>query len=83
MQALINLEMLVHLYTPELNESYQKLEKSKDEVGKIYANALLSNFANKSKDEKQKICGDYLKLTEVVLNEVENMQREIATIIKA
>lgn len=80
---LINLEMLVHLYTPELNGSYLELEKSKDVVGKLYADILMSDFTNKSKDQKQKICGEYVQLTENVLKAVEKMQREIAAIIKA
>ena len=56
------------------------MQEEKREASTFY---LMNDFTIKSKDEKQIICGEYLKLTEVVLKTIENMQRKIATIIKA
>lgn len=80
--SMIQLEMLVSLYFPELTDDYKKLEKARHNFGELFTKALMGELSSKTKEEKQKFCGDVIVKDRVVALQVKEMKSNIAKITK-
>ena len=80
---LVQLEMIVNLYFPELVNSHNKLEKSKNEFSKLLGKAITEDFSSYDLKQKQEFCGEVLVQYGVIDERIKSLQVKIAQIIKA
>ena len=80
---LIELEMIVHLYYPELREQREDIVKSMQNLGAKYAEAQRTDCSNMTLEEKKEYSTEFFELRAVVDKKVEKMKISLAKIVKA
>lgn len=80
---IINVDMLVKLYFPELADCFNKFDVAKNVFGSQLADAIVVNTTSLLKKEKQVICSKFLNSYEKIDNSITYFQKEISRVIDA
>jgi hypothetical protein len=80
---IINAEMLVNLYFPELITCFKHFEAVKNAFGSQLADAIIVNTSSLSLDKKQKLCGSFLDSFQKIDASITAFQVEISRTIDA
>lgn len=80
---LVKLDMLLHMYFPSLTEPHKQFIAAKEHFGNKMAENLTTSYSEKTLEEKQKVCGEYVKLFSALDNEISNLQQKLVNIVKA
>jgi hypothetical protein len=81
--ALIKLEMNIKLYFPDLKDCYSFFEKEKNTLEELYSDSTRMSHIQKTEEVKEKMCENYMKHSELFLNEVNKMKGLILSLVKA
>ncbi len=79
---LIKLEMLMHMYFPNLDDEYQQFIKAKNLFGEQLAKNLTTSFNSESHETKKAINSQYLNAYNELDNKISAIQKKLASIIK-
>lgn len=80
---LVKLDMVIHMYYPKLTDAHKSFLAIKERFGAKYANNLISSFSSEDPEVKKKICSEYMELYSELSHEISNLQRLLASMVKA